>query len=378
MSIKKISSNIGTLLINSFGWHTNKKIVIFESDDWGSMRMPSSKTYETLVKKNVIIPDNDHFYKYDTLESNNDLTGLFEVLISFKDHKGNHPVFTAVNVVANPDFKKIKDANFEEYFYEPFTELAARLKNKEYILDLWLEGEKSKIFEPQFHGREHLNVKAWMRALKSDQPKTKMAFEHGVYGINSIKLGESKVHYLASFDVEEKEDIGYQQSSITDGIELFRSLVRYSPTFFVPSNGPFNLLLEETLSENGIKYLMLNKFQKEPQGNEKYKYRIRFLGSQNKNKQIYLSRNVSFEPSAIGRDWIDYTLKQMEHAFKYNVPATIGTHRVNYIGGLYPENRDNGLNLLKILLTRILSTWPDVEFMTSSELGELIKSTRKY
>ena len=54
-------------------------------------------------------------------------------------------------------------------------------------------------------------------------------------------------------------------------------------------------------------------------------------------------------------------------------PATIITHRVNYIGFLETGNRNQNLNLLKILIQTILKKWPEVEFMTSPELGQIIE-----
>ena len=30
------------------GWRTNRKLVVFESDDWGSIRMPDKKTFEKI------------------------------------------------------------------------------------------------------------------------------------------------------------------------------------------------------------------------------------------------------------------------------------------------------------------------------------------
>jgi hypothetical protein len=118
---------------------------------------------------------------------------------------------------------------------------------------------------------------------------------------------------------------------------------------------------------------MLDKLQKEPLGNGKYKTHIRWLGKKNKFGQIALSRNGGFEPSAGGKDWVDSCLKEIEFAFRMKKPATISTHRVNYIGFLEPINRDESLKLLKELLSKILKKWPDVEFMTSPELGALIE-----
>jgi hypothetical protein len=46
------------------------------------------------------------------------------------------------------------------------------------------------------------------------------------------------------------------------------------------------------------------------------------------------------------------------------------------MGGLSQSNREENLKKLKILLTRIVTLWPDVEFMTNSELADLINESR--
>jgi len=122
----------------------------------------------------------------------------------------------------------------------------------------------------------------------------------------------------------------------------------------------------------GIKYIKLDKLQKEPLGNGKYKIHFRWLGKQNKYGQIALSRNAIFEPSAGGKDWINSFLKYIELAFRWKKPATISTHRVNYIGFLDEKNREISLKKLSQLIGLILKKWPDIEFMTSVEFGDLI------
>ena len=123
---------------------------------------------------------------------------------------------------------------------------------------------------------------------------------------------------------------------------------------------------------------MLDKLQKEPLGDGKYKTHLRFLGKQNKLGQLYLSRNAGFEPSQFpDQDNVNTCLKSIETLFRLNKPATISTHRVNYIGWLHPENREETLRQLKILLAEIVKRWPDVEFMTSDELGDLILASKK-
>ena len=70
-------------------------------------------------------------------------------------------------------------------------------------------------------------------------------------------------------------------------------------------------------------------------------------------------------------------MEEIEIAFQWGKPAVVSSHRVNYVGSIDPSNRDNGLNELKKLLNKVLQKWPDVEFMTSAELGDLIRSEKK-
>jgi hypothetical protein len=49
-------------------------------------------------------------------------------------------------------------------------------------------------------------------------------------------------------------------------------------------------------------------------------------------------------------------------------------HRLNVIGAIDESNRTTNLELLKKLLTKVLQFYPDVEFMSSDELGNLINT----
>jgi hypothetical protein len=66
-------------LINVRGGRINKKIVFFESDDWGSIRIPNNKIKGELLKEGLV-KDKDSFSKFDTLKSYDDYSALFEYL----------------------------------------------------------------------------------------------------------------------------------------------------------------------------------------------------------------------------------------------------------------------------------------------------------
>lgn len=357
------------------GWRTDRHIVVIESDDWGSIRMSSREAFDRMVAAGMR-EERNHYNTNDSLESNDDLTTMFETLSKFRDKTGRHPVITGVNVVANPVFEKIRENGFTEYVYEPYTETCKRYPAHDRVYDLWKEGIEKRLMVPVFHGREHLNVQRWLRALRKGNRSTLLAFDCGVTGIYNGINDEPVPEFQAAFDIDTKDDIPYLRDVLTTGLDLFHDLYGYRSSYFVPTNGPFNNSLESVLFEKGVRYINSGKIQREPLGNGEYKKNYRYLGKRNELNQIYLTRNCFFEPSSTespaSRDWVDTCLHEIEIAFRWHKPATISSHRVNYIGFLHPENRERSHRKLQELLTRMLQRWPDIEFMTSMELGDLI------
>jgi hypothetical protein len=179
-----LKHTINQALLNVFGWRTKRHIIIIESDDWGSIRMPSKEVYNRLLKAGIRV-DKCHYCTNDSIASEEDLTLLFELLNSFKDKNGNSAVITANAVVANPDFEKIKEFDFSTYFYKRIDQGLKEIKGCERVLDLWMQGHTNGCFRLQSHGHEHLNVARWMHYLQGDYPETRFAFDNGVYGLST-------------------------------------------------------------------------------------------------------------------------------------------------------------------------------------------------
>lgn len=360
-------------------WKTKRRIVVFESDDWGSIRMPSREAFRRLDEAGIMLRnphgEAERFNRYDNLATSQDLESLYEVLSSVKDSTGRPAVFTPVSIVANPDFQKIEDSGFQEYFYEPFTETLKRFPGCENAFELWKEGIDKRLFVPQMHGREHLNVPDWMRALRSGDKHALLSFREQFWGY--IPVSDPEADYLAAFLAEGREDLLVMEKIIEDGLNLFEELFSYRAVFFVPPNGVFNNSLNRALTANGIKYRSNSKIQVEALRKGETKKRLHYHGKRGKHGVRYIIRNVVFEPSREGVDWVDTCMNQIDSAFRWNKPAIISTHRVSFVGALYQENRDKGLGLLSALLKAIVKRWPEVEFRTTEELGTLMNQSTK-
>ncbi|HEX8041746.1 MAG TPA: hypothetical protein VF490_21510, partial [Chryseosolibacter sp.] len=110
-------------LLNLPGWHTHRKLIVIESDDWGSVRMPSGDVFDELNSHGIDLTSGDslRYNRYDTLASKDDYEALFAVLRKHRDRRGNPAVFTALSLVANADFDRIRSNGFTSYCYEPVT-----------------------------------------------------------------------------------------------------------------------------------------------------------------------------------------------------------------------------------------------------------------
>ena len=360
---------------NSIGWKTKRKIVVFSVDDYGNVRIASKKARENMDNARMKIYS--RFDIYDALETKQDLEQLYEILNSAKDKNGNHPIFTAFATPCNINFERMENENYLQFHNENLPETYQKLANlypESYhgAWELWNTGIKERFLRPQFHGREHLNLKVFNQKLKEKDIQFLTALKNSSY--TSISDEDfPTIFYTAAFDFWEENDKNNFKEIIKDGLDKFEQVFGYRSNYFTPPVYNISSNLFETLIENGIKFIDLGLIRKEHLGENKYKRSLNYLGKQTESGLTIMVRNVVFEPTDNrGINWVDFTLKQIETAFKWRKPAIISSHRVNFCGHIEPENRLIGLSNLKILIQKIVTKWPDVEFMTADELGKLM------
>jgi hypothetical protein len=372
--ISRVKSVLRNHVRNISGRNVKRRFVVFESDDWGSERIPNHSARDFLESLGIDLTSNP-FNRIDTLESGKDLSELFNVLQTYSDIKGNPPVITANTISANPDFKRVKDSGFSKYFYEPTIETYANKPGCETNMKIITQGMNEKLYYPQFHGREHVNYEKWLAALRNGSRALSEAFKCGVYGIDIPNIDSARDNYMAAFDSYCVEDNERFSEVIDEGMHLFTKAFGFESKSFIAPCYVWHSNLEEILKRSGIQFLQGLPYQFVPQKGKRYKKVFHSLGQINRYGQIYLVRNCFFEPSIDPSfDWVSDCLNRMKYVFYWNKPVVIGTHRINYVGGIDEKNRENNLRKLKFLLKEILKEWPDVEFTTSDRLGDYYKN----
>jgi hypothetical protein len=243
---------------------------------------------------------------------------------------------------------------------------------------LWKEGQDKGVFKMQFHGREHLNVGLFMRALQAGNADLLYAFDKGMPGIMPKSNGNTGNNFVEATHFRTPEDKSEILVSMLDGLDVFEQLMGFKSASLIPPNYTWSNDFNEAVGRKGVKYFQGYRKIREPQMNGNApRYHTYFLGQKNLNGQLYLIRNASFEPTfnAVSSDTINTCLREVSAAFAMGKPAIISTHRINFMGSIFPSNRDANLKLLNSLIKQLINKWPDIEFMASDTLGDLISES---
>jgi hypothetical protein len=368
--INKLKQN----LINIPGSRTNRKIIVIESDDWGSIRMRDQKTFENLLNAGIRV-DKSRYDSLDSLETKQDLEFLLEVLGKYKNTKGDTPKFTTNMVMGNPDFEKIEADNFQQYHKRSFLD-SYQYYNQEDLKPLWFQGIDHKLIQAQFHAREHFNVQLWMKDLRNGNHDTQLAFKNHFFGLKTKTSSPYQTNYLAAYRAESELELEVINTILTEGLKEFEQFFGFKSQSFIACNYVWPKEIEKTLLNNGINSIQSQRGQVLPQPNRdgKPKIKYHYTGQKNKLNQIYTVRNVLFEPFENEKiDWVNQAMNDINNAFIWGKPAIVSTHRINYVSQMSIKHRDKNLKMLNQLLQQILIKWPEVEFMSSDELYKIIK-----
>ncbi len=352
----------GRGLKNAFARRSDQRIVVFESDDWGSQRVPSKSAMERLVASGIL--SGQGAYDRETLENAEDLTALGETLASVRDSAGRPAVFTCFVNPANPDFEKIREGGFEEYCWEATSRTLERRGDRREVQAAWRAGREAGLLDVEYHGREHLQVRLWLAYLRTS-PVVRTGFDLGFYSVSCEPVPPVIRGFRAAYFFEDQGEIPELERILMEGAQVLEGEYGVKPQIFCAPNNVFHPDLYRAVKRAGCSVIVRHARNLQPDG----KGGVTQVWGNRPVKRAGLSwygRNAIFEPQqGFG---VDHALKGIQSAFAWGVPAIVSTHRVNYVGGIDPRIRDRGARELKRLLLEILSRWPDVRFMSSRAL----------
>ena len=358
---------IARIANNSFGWQTDRRILVIESDDWGSARLPNKEKFRNYASLNQKV-SHCAYMQYDSLETTPDLERIGNVLSSISDFRGRQLCFSPNYIMANPDFPKIEQSDFQTFFYEPFDQTIARNccdgKSLITVRSLCADG----LWCPQFHGREHVNVSRWLTALRAGVPAIREAFDQEIYGVSRQCAPGLTSSVLEAYAVDNPQEIDDRTRSVAEGLQIFSEFFGFFSRSFIPPNYILAPQIHGRLHELGIEGLQGLPVMKRS-GAGQWHSSVRIVGRHDRYGLVSMARNAVFEPSLnVQQNNVDIALAQIGRAFQNRSAAVLCSHRLNYMGGISIENQNRGLSGLRELMRRVQAAWPDVEFMSTDEL----------
>lgn len=349
----------------------NKQIIVIESDDWGSERIPSLEVRNALEKLGIDMYTNPHL-TYDTLETVEDLEVLEELLDYFYEKFDKKVKITPNFITSNPDFNKIKEGKFQNYYFETFDKTYFKRDNNNNVINHINKLIAKDFFQPQFHGREHINANYWLEELKEGNQDFLNAFDLNCYAIDSKKIKKNRKNLMGALEYDNEQQKAFIEDSIKIGHQIFEDVFGFKSTTFIAPRYVWNDDINSVFVNQGFTHLQTVQVQKSFENSE-YKNIYHYTGQKNKKHNIkYLVRNVYFEPAYGKIDWVKSALDKIDLAFKFKIPAIISMHRINFVGGIDKNNRDESLKQFKLLIETIIKKYPEVEFLTSDELAKQV------
>ncbi len=343
--------------------YLDKKIVVFDSDDWGMLGMRDPGSFERLKAKGYSQLGQSN-WDYYSLETKEDLEALYSVLSKHGDAYGLPPIFTCNFIVANPDFEKIINTGFKEFHTMDLSQGFPGLwQNRDKLLNMYKAGIDRGLIYPGYHGLCHFNYEAWLAALRKGEPDLLDCIKEHIRYIPSMRDRDFSYDYIADTDPFVFLSLKEQEERIKNGISTFKKMFGLLPVVTTAPKCAWNSDTERIWHKYGIKYIGAGNRRLGMVPDNR-------LGERNQWDMIYLTRNVNFEP--VRKNACQDAIIEIDFLFKAQQPAILETHSINFHSSI-KNFRKKSLESLDQLLYLIETKYPDVVYLTCQQLGEILE-----
>lgn len=313
-------------------------VVILESDDWGA----------------------------GPLEQAAAIDALRTLLLRFQDMRGAHPVMTLGIILAVADGVRIRESGGLSYYSSDLTHPVFSGVREQII-----KGAQVGVFALQLHGKEHYwpdsimratadnHIRAWL--VGEDFPRTEALPSH-------FQARWTDSSTLPSCPIS-PEAIN---AAIIEEVQLFEACFGERPRVAVATTFVWDTNVEQAWAAQGIDTIItpgVRYTSRDGEGKPGGADKTMSNGVRNESGQVYLVRDVYFEPS-LGHE-PSRLIDDASRCTRLGRPTLVEIHRFNFLGE--PEQLAASLKILEAGLTAVLRALPNVRFMSSQALAEAIR-----
>lgn len=315
-------------------------VVIFESDDWGAGPLDQARA----------------------------LANLREILARFKNKMGHAPVMALGVILATADTRRIRDTGGTMYF-------SSNLLEPLYIplRDEIEAGMRQGVFSLHLHGMEHYWPQSLMRAAVKDTSVRDWLQGSGIPSTESLPSPLQARWTDASRLPSQALESEALHAAVSEEVSLFDTCFKNRPRVAVATTFVWTEEVEVAWANTGIDVIITPGTRytcREASGKPGCADKRMANGELNKRGQIYLVRDVYFEPMLGHRP--ERLVNDVRARVFLGRPCLVEMHRFNFIGAA--EKCDSSLSILESALEQLWRTFPEIRFMTSLELADAMRT----
>ena len=354
------------------GFHFDRPIVVFQSDDWGRAGLRDRQGLDQLAAAGLVLGERP--YDFYTLETAEDLAALRAVLRSHHDSAGRSPCIEMNFIVANldlqkMDFNEMSGESFQQIHLLPLAEGIPAEWNRPGLLQAYREGIEEGLFHPALHGTTHFCRVAVERYLAASDLTD--SSDRGRLLRTLWKAGTPYIHWRMPWigyeywDPEASPDERFlpaesQRDLIGKAVGDFAKLFAMLPRSACAPGYRANDDTHRAWAQIGIRVAQNGPGAAIPPHFDR-------------QGLLQLYRAVEFEP-AVNPDFsLDACLLGAKACFERKVPAIVSVHSINFHSSV-KDFRRRTLELLDQFLAALELAHPDVLYLHGGEIYEIVNN----
>jgi hypothetical protein len=347
-------------LFSNIGFHFDRPLVLFQSDDWGRVGLRGHDGLEQLQSEGLTL--GERAYDFYTLETAEDLERLIAVLTKHRDSSGRHPCVEMNFILFNLDFARMRARGFRQIELLPLSAGLPEGWNRPTLFEHYREGVTKGVFRPALHGTTHFCRGAVERSLAEDGDKAsllRMLWRAGtpyIYwrmpwiGYEYWDPGKSANERFLPRDVQ-LELVG---TAVGEFARMFSAL----PVSACAPGYRANADTHRAWAQHGIRVAQNGPDAIVPPYFDR-------------NGILQLTRTVEFEPAVDDSFSVETAVRQAEACFQRGLPAIVSVHSINFHSSLR-DFRSRTLDALDKFLAVLESKHDDLLYLDDENLFILV------
>ena len=350
----------GDDLLPKSGFHFDRPLVLFQSDDWGRVGVRDQEGLAQLRSAGLNLGVQP--YDFYTLETADDLGRLADILAKHRDSIGCTPCLGMNFILFNLDFAKIRARGFRQVDFVPLSGGLPEGWNRPGLFESYREGIARGLFRPALHGTTHFCRGAIERQLAEDDDKAgllRLLWQAGTPYIHW------RMHWIGYeyWDPAQKENERFlprdlQRELIGWAVGEFTRMFLKLPVSACAPGYRANSDTHRGWAQHGIRVAQNGPGVPMPPYIDRHGI-------------LQVTRSVDFEPATDPAFSVDACVQQAESCFRQGLPAIVSLHSINFHSTLR-DFRSQTLPALDEFLTVLESKHDNLLYLHDEDLYELI------